>query len=437
MNERETFSSKLGFVLSCIGSAIGLGNIWMFPWRLGTYGGAAFLIPYLIFVFILGSTGLMEEFALGRSRKKGSFGAIKDILAEKKLPFSSITASIPTLGVTGIFLFYPIVIGWVLKYFLLSVKGDFSNINISSYFNNFAGTQSSILWHGLAISITLVILLLGVINGIEKLNKFAMPTLFILFIILMIRSLTLPGAMNGVKYLLVPNWSYLLQPKTWIMALGQAFFTVSLNGAGMVVYGSYLSDNEDIPSSAVNTVIFDTVAALLAAFIIIPAAFAFGLNPSAGPSLLFITIPSIFKAMPGGYIFGVLFFFSIILASISSAINMLEAPVEAIMGKFKIKRILSVLIVTSVCFIISIPLDLSMKTFGTVADFITIYITPIGAVLSAISFFWIYGIDNALKQINIGAKKPLGKYFKFFAKYVFTTIAILIVIFGIVYGGIG
>ncbi|MCY6371607.1 sodium-dependent transporter [Clostridium ganghwense] len=437
MKERENFSGKLGFILSCIGSAVGLGNIWMFSWRLGQYGGAAFLIPYCLFVLILGTTGLMGEFALGRSRKKGSFGGIKEIFEEKKLPFGSLFASIPTIGLAGIFVFYTIVVGWILRYFLAIIGGTFNKVDIPAYFTSFAGTSTSIGWHALAVIITASIVIGGVSKGIEKINKIIMPALFIIFVALMVKSLTLPGAAEGIKYLLIPKWSYLQKPITWVMALGQAFFTVSLTGSALVVYGSYLNDEIDIPNSAINTVIFDTMSALLAAFIIIPAAFSFGLDPTAGPALLFITVPSIFKMMPGGQVFGALFFLSIIFAAISSAINMLEAPVEAVMYRLKWTRSKSVLIISILAFILGIPLDLSLEKFGAFSDFITIYLSPLGAILAAVAFFWIFGIGKAREEINKGAVKPLGKWFEPVAKYVFTIVAIVVLILGAVYGGIG
>lgn len=435
--ERENFTGKLGFILSCIGSAVGLGNIWMFSWRLGQYGGAAFLIPYCLFVAILGTTGLMGEFALGRNRKKGSLGGIKEIFDEKKLPFGNFFASIPTLGLAGIFIFYSIVVGWILRYFFAASFGTFHNVDITNYFSNFAGTNSSIIWHAVAIIITAGVVILGVAKGIEKINKIIMPALFIIFLGLMIKSLTLPGAIDGIKYLLIPKWSYLQKPITWVMALGQAFFTVSLTGSALVVYGSYLNDKIDIPSSAISTVIFDTISALLAAFIIIPAAFSFGLDPASGPSLLFITVPSIFKMMPGGRIFGALFFLSIIFAAVSSAINMLEAPVEAIMYKFKWTRIKSVIVISILAFLIGLPLDTSLARFGTFSDFITVYLSPFGAILAAVTFFWIYGGRKARNEINKGAINPLGEWFEFVAKYVFTGVGIIVLVLGAVYGGIG
>lgn len=433
----EVFRSKIGFILSCVGSAVGLGNIWMFSWRLGRYGGAAFLIPYLLFVFILGTTGLMGEFGLGRAIGKGSMFGIRKILNDKSIPGSSIISLIPTIGVCGIFLFYNVVVGWVLKYFSLSVTSNFRSINVESYLEGFLGSSQTIIWLGVAIAISTIILTFGVSKGIEKANNVMMPTLFIVFMILLVRSLTLPGSFEGVRYLLLPKWSHLLNPITWVMALGQAFFTVSLNGAGMVVYGSYADKSLDIPSSALNTVVYDVLASMLAAFIIIPSAFAFGLDPTAGPTLLFITVPTIFKSMAGGHIFGVIFFGSVVFAAVSSAINMMEATSEAFMQKSKWKRERSVIFIGLISFLLAIPLCLNMNLFGMFSDIVTIYIAPIGTLIAAITFFWLYGIDKAIAEINCGAKKPVGNLYRFIGKYVFVIVSFIVIVLSIVYGGIG
>ena len=212
----------------------------------------------------------------------------------------------------------------------------------------------------LALIINLSVVYLGVSKGIERLNKIIMPLLLLLFLILTIKSLSLPNSIKGVEYLLKPKWEFLLDIKTWIMALGQAFFTVSLNGCGMVVYGSYTDDKFDIVSSSFATALFDTLAAMLVAFMIMPAVFAFGLNPSSGPSLLFITVPSIFKSMPYGNILSTLFFLSIIFAAISSSVNMLEGPVEAIISATKLNRKTASILITVVAFILAVPLSINI-----------------------------------------------------------------------------
>lgn len=436
-NQRDTFSGKFGFILACIGSAIGMGNIWMFPWRVGKFGGAAFLIPYFLFVFILGTTGLIEEFALGRTTKRGALGALKAIFEEKNIPGAAVLGYIPVVGGAGIAIGYAVVVGWTLKYLVAALQGTLLNVNAGEYFGGFAGTMNAFPWHIAAVILTLLILARGVSQGIEKVNKIIMPAFFILFIILMIRSLTLTGAKAGIEYLLVPDWSYLAKPITWVMALGQAFFTVSLGGSGMVAYGSYIKDDVDIPSSAVNTAVFDTLGAMIAAFTIIPAVFAFGLDPTAGPPLLFISLPMVFQQMAFGHLFAIVFFIAIIFAAVSSLMNLVEIPTEAIIHRFNISRKKASVIMGIIMIAVGAPIVLDVNLLGKWMDACSIYILPLGAIITAIAFFWVYGMDRAREQINLGAKKPLGKWFNFVGKYVFVLVAIVVFVLGIIYGGIG
>ncbi|MBN1066404.1 sodium-dependent transporter [Clostridium botulinum] len=437
MAKRENFKSRTGFILSCIGAAVGLGSIWMFPYQLGKNGGAAFLIPYFIFVVLLGTTGLITEFAFGRAFKAGSATGIITTFAEKNKKGGKIVALIPVIGLSGVFMFYNIVVGWIMKYFSMSITGELLSIDVHSFFEGFSGTSQTIIWNFIAIALTLAIVYVGVTKGIEKINKIIMPALFVIFILLAIRSLTLPGAMEGVKYLLNPKWEFLLKPNTWVMALGQAFFTVSLNGCGMVVYGSYVKDDFDIPKAALSTVILDIIAALLASFVIIPSVFAFNLDPMAGPQLLFITMPTIFKAMPGGRIISIIFFLSLIFAAISSTINMLEGPVEALISQTKLNRKKASITIAVIAFILSIPLNLSMVRFNNFTNFITIIVSPLAALIVFLVFYYLGDSKKALIEINKGASRKLGTNFIYLAKYVFVIITIVVIVLGAIYGGIG
>ena len=343
---RELFSSKVGFIIACVGSAVGMGNIWLFPYRVGQFGGAAFLIPYIIFVILLGATGLMGEFAFGRMTQTGPIGSFKMAMETKNKKGGDILGIIPVVGAFGIAVGYAVVVGWFIKFLMGSVTGELLNNSDSvTYFTTIARPFGSVAWNFIALFITAIILLMGVSKGIEKVNKFMMPAFYILFLILVIRVLILDGAMEGIKYLFVPKWEFLSQPKTWIYALGQAFFSLSIAGSGMIVYGSYLKRDIDILSSAKNTAIFDTLAALTAGLVIIPAVFVFNLDPASGPPLLFITLPSVFKLMPFGRLFSIVFFISVLFASITSLMNLLEVPIEALQSNLKLNRKLSVIIV--------------------------------------------------------------------------------------------
>lgn len=437
VEEREQFSSKIGFILACIGSAIGMGNIWMFPWRVGKYGGAAFLVPYLLFVLILGSTGLITEFSIGRLMKSGPIAAFRAIYEERGKSYGGILGIIPIVGISCIAIGYAIVVGWILKYLSLAMTGNLLTQDPGAFFGSFVTSSEPIAWHLLAIIFTISLLVTGVTNGIEKVNKIIMPGFFIMFFILMIRSITLPGASAGIRYLLIPDWSYLLQPMTWIMAMGQAFFTVSLGGAGMVVYGSYIGDDMDIPNSALNTAVFDTLGALIAAFVVIPPIFAFGLDPTAGPPLLFISLPLVFQQLPMGNLFAVLFFTSVLFAAISSLLNLLEAPIEALIEKMNLTRKTAGIAIGLSFFIIGLILDIGIIDLGNWMDFASIYLIPAGAIVAAFVLYWVYGADRALEEVNKGAKVKLGQGFTFLGKYVYTIVAVFVLVLGVIYGGIG
>lgn len=434
---RDLFSSKLGFILACIGSAVGMGNVWMFPYRVGQLGGGAFLLPYIIFVVVLGYTGLIGEFAFGRMTQTGPIGSFEYAMKSKGKKGGTLLGIIPVIGAFGIATGYAVVVGWVIRFLFGTISGAmFSAPDSAAYFGEIAGAFGSTIWHLAAMIATTIILILGVSNGIEKVNKFMMPLFYILFIIVLFKVLSLENAMEGVKYLFTPKWEFLSQPKTWVYALGQSFFSLSLAGSGMVVYGSYLKKDVDIPNSAKNTAFFDTLAAMLAALVVIPAVFAFGLDPQSGPPLLFITLPAVFKEMAGGQLFAVLFFISLIFAAITSLMNLLEVPIEALQNRMNLKRNTAVIVVCAASFVIGLFLE-DGNLLSAWMDCVSIYIMPVGALIASIMFFWVIGGKIAKEQAEIGASKPLGAWFEPMAKYVFVILTIAVIIGGILYGGIG
>ena len=434
---RDLFSSKLGFILACIGSAVGMGNVWMFPYRVGQLGGGAFLLPYIIFVVVLGYTGLIGEFAFGRMTQTGPIGSFEYAMKSKGKKGGTLLGIIPVIGAFGIATGYAVVVGWVMRFLFGTISGAmFSAPDSAAYFGEIAGAFGSTIWHLAAMIATTIILILGVSNGIEKVNKFMMPLFYILFIIVLFKVLSLENAMEGVKYLFTPKWEFLSQPKTWVYALGQSFFSLSLAGSGMVVYGSYLKKDVDIPNSAKNTAFFDTLAAMLAALVVIPAVFAFGLDPQSGPPLLFITLPAVFKEMAGGQLFAVLFFISLIFAAITSLMNLLEVPIESLQNRMNLKRNTAVIVVCAASFVIGLFLE-DGNLLSAWMDCVSIYIMPVGALIASIMFFWVIGSKIAKEQAEIGASKPLGAWFEPMAKYVFVILTIAVIIGGILYGGIG
>ena len=441
MDKREKFTSKLGFVMACIGSAIGLGNIWMFPYRLGAYGGAAFLIPYFIFVVLLGFSGVIGEMAFGRGVKTGPLGAFSKAMemrfgSKGKVP-GRLIGLVPVLGSLGIAIGYSVVVGWFLKYLCSALTGSLTKVeDMGGYFGELAVDFGSIGWQMLGLGITFLIMILGVTKGIEKMNKVMMPVFFVFFIVLMIRVVTLPGAADGYRYLFVPQWEQLGNIKTWVYALGQAFFSLSLAGSGTIVYGSYLKKDIDIVGCAKNVAFFDTCAALLAGMVVIPAVFAFGLDAASGPPLMFITLPVVFQKMPFGAVFAVIFFIAVLFAAITSLMNLFETPIEALQEQFHLSRGMAVGIIAVISAAVGIFIE-SGDAVGMWMDAVSIYIIPLGALLAGIMFFWVCPKGYARGQVEEGWEKPLGKWFEPVTKYVFVGITLVVYVLGIFFGGIG
>lgn len=433
MNKNGNFKSTVGFVLACVGSAVGMGNIWMFPYRLGQYGGAAFLIPYLIFIALFGLVGLSAEFALGRMAKTGTLGAYAYCWKNK---FGKYIGWLPLLGSLGIAIGYSVILGWVFRSIQGVVTNELLTNSIPAFFTNMTQSFSNVPCHFLVLFITCLLLFTSATNAIEKANKVLMPAFFILFIFLAIRVSLFDGAIEGYKFLFVPKWECLLNKETWIMAMGQAFFSLSITGSGMIVYGAYLKDDVDIPKASMQTAVFDTIAAMLAALAIMPAVFSFGIDPVSGPSLMFLTLPEVFKQMPLGNFFALFFFISVAFAGITSLINMLEAVCESWQNRFHISRKKAVLVCGIITFIVSVCIE-NGDIVGKWMDVVTIYIIPFAALLGAITIYYVLGW-NALKQeLDKGRKKPVGPTFKFLGKYVYVFLALIILILGILYNGIG
>lgn len=429
------FTSSLGFVLAAVGSAVGMGNIWLFPYRMGQYGGGAFLIPYFIFVALFSYVGLSGEFALGRLTGTGAMGSLDYVMKSRGKKGGKILGIIPLLGVLGIAIGYSVVVGWVLRYTAGSVTGSILAVDSQSFFDALAVNFGSVPWHLIAVVFTVVILIFGVASGIEKLSKFMMPAFFILFLIIAVRVAFLPGAAEGYLYLLRPDWSYLLKPETWVMAMGQAFFSLSINGAGMLIYGSYMKKDESILRHAGMTALLDTLAALLAGFAIIPAVFAFGIDPTSGPSLMFVTLPQVFGQMPGGQIFALLFFVSVFFAGITSLMNMLEACGEALSSTVKLSRRAATLIVGVVTFVPGLFLE-SLAGMGGWMDLITIYVSPFGALLVAVFIYFVLRVDTIKDELALGGKGRPGTFFTVTARF-YVLVAAAVWVLGIYYGGIG
>ncbi len=438
MNHKNgSFSSSLGFVLACVGSAVGLGNIWMFPYRLGQYGGGAFFLIYLLFILLFGTVGLSAEFAIGRRARTGTLGSYEYCWGSRNLKgFGKVMGWIPLLGSLGIAIGYSIIIGWVVRSLAGSVTGSMFSQGAAAYFAQANGEFGSLPWHIIVVLVTVIVLITGSTAQIERANKVMMPVFYVLFAALAVRVVFLPGASEGYKFLFIPSWEQLLDVDTWVMAMGQAFFSLSITGSGMLVYGSYLKKDEDIMGSSLQTAFFDTIAALLAALAIMPAVFAFGIEPDKGPSLIFLTLPEIFGQMPMGALFSAIFFLSVTFAGITSLINMFEAVIESVQHRFEMPRRAAVVLCGTLCLAVGVFLEAEPKV-GSWMDFVTILVTPFGAVFGAISVYYVLGFMEIKKELEEGRKSPLPAWYGPVAKYVYVPLTVVVFILGIIYKGIG
>ncbi len=411
-SQRGFWASRLGFILAASGSAIGLGNIWKFPYITGQNGGGAFVLIYLLCIFVVGLPIMLSEFTLGRKTQLNPVGAFDTL--KPKSPW----VGIGFMGVLAGFLilsFYGVVGGWTLAYVVKSVTQSALAFDdpqaAGAFFGKFIGNTGEVLfYHALFMSICIGIVIKGVHGGIERACDILMPTLFVILLLLMVRSLTLPGAMEGVKFYLYPDFSK-ISPTVILTAMGQAFFSLSLGMGAMLTYGSYLSGRENLTSVTVYVVLFDTMIALLVGMVIFPAVFAMGLEPAEGPSLVFNVLPAVFSSMPMGSLFAIIFFALLVIAAVTSGISLLEVVVAYFIDQKGWSRKKAVLTVGSVIFAFGVPSGLSfgvmndvkfmgMTFFDNVDNIASNYLLPLGGMLTAIFVGWVWGTKAAEEEIE-------------------------------------
>ena len=422
------FSSRWGFVLSAVGSAVGMANVWGFPAKIGAYG-SAFLVAYLIFMVLFSVVGLSSEYAIGRRARTGTLGSYREAWAtrgERAGRAGGILGWLPLAGSMCIAIGYAVIIAYVLKAFFHSVTGELMHVDTTVWFGSFATNSYSVVpFHMIVVIGTLLTLLLGA-RSIEKSNKIMMPLFFIIFVVLAIRVALLPGAAEGYKFIFMPDWSVLKDPMLWIWAMGQAFFSLSVTGSGMIVYGAYLGDEEDVVKVAVRTAVFDTIAALVAALVIIPACFAYQLDVGAGPSLLFVTLPRILQDIPFGRVFAVFLYTAMVFAGVSSLQNMFEAVGESLQHRFpRLSRKAVLLLLCVVCLGIGVNME-PIYQWGPWMDVVSIYIIPIGATLGALSWFWVMKKDQLLGEINKGTAKAHGTLWHSAGRYLYVPCTLIL-----------
>ncbi|GAB1808974.1 sodium-dependent transporter [Priestia megaterium] len=412
MSQNEQWTSKLGFILASAGSAIGIGAIWKLPYVAGTSGGGAFFLLFILFTAIIGLPLLLAEFVLGRHTQKEAIRAY-DAVAP-----GSLWKGIGYLGVITCFIllsFYSVVGGWILQYIFASVTGQLNGVSdYGSLFNStIANPTRAVISQFVFLLLTIVVVARGIQNGIEKANKILMPALFILFIIIIIRSLTLEGAMEGVSFFLYPDFSKLTS-QTILFAMGQAFFSLSVGVSVMVTYSSYLSKQQNLPKSAISISALNILISLLAGLAIFPAVFSMGVKPTEGPGLLFIVLPSIFEQLPFGIVFQTFFLALFLFATLTSAFSMLEIIVASLAKGEQHKRIKLSWISGLLIFVVGIPSALSYGLLSDVSIFgksifdafdflVSNILMPLGALLIAIFVPWKMKKDVLIEEFKHGS----------------------------------
>jgi len=410
---RGQWNSKLGFIMAAAGSAIGLGNIWRFPYVAGENGGGAFVLLYIGFVFVIGLPYMFAELSLGRATQKNPVGAIQKIIPGS---FWKIGGYLGVLIGIGILSFYGVIAGWTLLYIYKMIIGD-----PGGFGELIADPTVVVPLFAFFIFLTGFVVYRGVSEGIERWSKILMPIFFVLLIGIIIFSFTLDGATKGLEFYLKPDFSKITF-STILAALGQAFFSLSLGMGTMITYGSYISKDDNIVTSGIAVAIFDTMIAIMAGLIIFPALFAMGEDPSAGPLLVFVVLPKLFAQMPGGLIVGTIFFILLSVAALTSTISLLEVPVAYVIDEHKMSRPKVVWIVAAVAFVLGIPSVLSQGAssfLSNIAIFPKSFADPdflsqmsflfgdiglaTGAVILSLFIGWKWGIEKASEEIEIGS----------------------------------
>lgn len=450
MQEREKFSSRLGFILISAGCAIGLGNVWRFPYITGKYGGAAFVLVYLIFLLILGFPILTMEFAVGRASQKSA--AKSFTVLQPKGSKWHLFGYVAMLGNYLLMMFYTTIGGWMLIYFFKMAKGEFvgkSPEQVGSIFDTMLANPATLVtWMIIVVCIGFGVCSMGLKNGVERVTKVMMSCLFAVIIILIIRSVTLDGAKAGLEFYLIPDFQKFASDglaEAIFAAMGQAFFTLSLGIGAIAIFGSYIDKKYTLMGEAINVALLDTIIAIMAGLIIFPACFAFGVNPDSGPKLVFITLPNIFNEMVGGRIFGSLFFVFMSFAALSTIIAVFENIISFGMDLWGWSRKKTVLINLVLVIILSLPCALGFNVLSFIEplgagsniqdleDFIvSSNLLPLGSLVYLLfctsRYGW--GWKNFTKEANTGKGVKFPEWARVYVTYILPVIVLVIFVYG-------
>lgn len=448
--EREKFSSRFGFILISAGCAIGLGNVWRFPYVVGQYGGAIFVLIYLLFLVILGMPIMTMEFAVGRASQKSAVKAFETLEPQKKHWRG--VGYFQAAGNYMLMMFYTTVGGWMIAYFFRMLRGDFHGISpgaVADIFNNsLQDPFMQVFWMVVVVALSFGICSMGLQNGVEKITKVMMSSLFVIIIILVIRSVTLPGGEAGLSFYLVPHFDSIAKYgllEVIFAAMGQAFFTLSLGIGAIAIFGSYIGKERRLFGETLSVCTLDTLVAILSGLIIFPACFAFGVNPESGPGLVFITLPSIFNEMWMGQLWGCLFFVFMSFAAFSTIIAVFENIISFGMDLFGWSRKKAVLINFIAILLLSLPCALGFNVLGAFQPFgegtyiqdledffVTYNFLPLGSLAYLIFCTTRYGwgFDHFLSEANTGEGMRFPKWTKVYLKYILPCIILFIFIQG-------
>lgn len=422
------FSSRLGFILTAVGSAVGMANVWGFPYKLQE-GGLFFLIAYIFFIALFSYVGLSSEFAIGRIAETGTIGSYEKAFESKNKnkKIGMCISILPLFGLVLLTIGYAVVVSYIFKALVDSATGTLMTNDVSIWYEDLSNKDFSVWPFHLAVIILTLINCIGSAKTLEKSSKFMMPAFFILFLVIAIKILTLPNALEGYKYMFRLDYDH-LNIETLVSAMGQAFFSLSITGSAMMICGAYLHKDEDIIYSSKMTGLLDTIAAMVAALVMIPSVIVFSMDQAGGPGLLFQVLPTILQNIEGGRFFAIILYLAVLFAGISSLQIMFEVVVESLDYKFeKINRKVVLFVLAFFVFVVGINIE-KISLWGPFMDIISIYIIPIGAMIGAVTWFYILDKKTLVDEINSGASKKYGDTWYNIGKYIYTPLVIIICI---------
>lgn len=450
--QRESFKSRIGFILLSAGCAIGIGNIWKFPYMTGNNGGGVFVLFYLIFLVVIGIPILTMEFAIGRASRQSTARAYEAL--ERPGQKWHIHGKFAIVGNYILMIFYTVVSGWMVYYFFHYLTGDFSNLKkeeISEAFDTMLGKPGTMtFWMGVIVVLGFGICSLGLQKGVERITKWMMLALLTMIIVLAIHSLTLENGMEGLKFYLYPDFNSVRDIgliHIIVAAMNQSFFTLSLGIGAMLIFGSYMDKSHSLLGESITIAALDTFVAIVAGLIIFPACFSFGINPDSGPNLIFITLPHVLNSMPGGRIWAVLFFLFMTFASLSTIIAVFENILSCCMEQWNLTRKKAAVINVAVIFVLSLPCVFGyniwsgFKPFGdssTVLDLEDFIVSNLFLPIGSLSYLMFcvsrlgWGFDNYLAEANTGTGPKISKKLRIYLTYILPLIVIFLFVQGLV-----